>query len=54
MTCPVCNKPIGEDHRRCVFHLLSQGKIQTVEEWESMCKPRTIRKGRVRAVLPKE
>jgi hypothetical protein len=42
-----------------VFRLLDQGKIQTVEEWEALCvdapaKPKTIRKGRKRAVLPKE
>jgi hypothetical protein len=56
MPCPVCNQPIGNDagHRHCVFRLLDEGKIETVEEWEAMCKPKTIRKGRKRAVLPKE
>ena len=54
MPCPVCQKPIGQDHRHCVFQLLSQGKIQTIDEWEALSTPKTIRKGRVRAVLPKE
>ena len=58
MPCPVCNRPMIHDagHRHCVFRLLDQGKIQTVEEWEALCvdKPKTIRKGRKRAVLPKE
>lgn len=56
MPCPVCHHTIesGADHRRCVFKLLDENKIQTVEEWEIMCKPKTIRKGRVRARIPKE
>jgi hypothetical protein len=56
MPCPVCHRTIesGADHRRCVFKLLDENKIQTVEEWEIMCKPKTIRKGRVRALVPKE
>ena len=59
MPCPVCFKPIGHesaDHRRCVFKLLDQRKIQTVEDWEKLSqdKPKTIRKGRIRVVLPKD
>jgi hypothetical protein len=55
MPCPVCNEPISEaDHRMCVFNLLKSGTIKTVKEWEAMCAPKTIRKGRIRAVLPKE
>jgi hypothetical protein len=57
MPCPVCIKPIDatSDHRRCVFHLLEQGTIQSVEEWEALSmKPLTIRKGRRRALIPKE
>lgn len=59
MPCPICKLPIGHetaDHRHCVFKLLDQGRIQTVEEWEKLSedKPKTIRKGRVRAVLPKD
>ena len=56
MPCPVCRYTIesGADHRRCVFKLLDENKIQTAEEWEIMCKPKTIRKGRVRALIPKE
>jgi hypothetical protein len=34
--------------------LIDENKIQTAEEWEIMCKPKTIRKGRVRALIPKE
>ena len=59
MPCPVCDLPIGHpdaDHRMCVFHLLKTRAIQTLHEWEAMAtdKPLTIRKGRVRAVLPKD
>ena len=55
MPCPVCNRPIGVDHRRCVFKLLDENKIQTVEEWEKMStKPVTIVKGRVRITVKKE
>lgn len=55
MPCPVCNQAVGEaDHRMCVFHLLKTGTIKSVPEWEAMCSPKTIRKGRVRAVLPKD
>jgi hypothetical protein len=47
---------IGEaDHRMCVFNLLKSGTIKTVREWEALSsKAQTIRKGRVKAVLPKE
>jgi len=56
MPCPVCLEPIGHDHRRCLYQLLKEGTIQTVEEWEILSreKPKTIRKGRKSAVLPKE
>jgi hypothetical protein len=56
MPCPVCHQPIGEaDHRMCVFNLLKSGTIKSVGEWEAMTsKPQTIRKGRIKAVLPKE
>ena len=56
MPCPVCAKPAesGADHRVCVFKLLEENKIQTVEEWEKMCKPKTIVKGRVRIRVTKE
>lgn len=55
MPCPVCSKPIGGDHRYCVFKLLDENKIQSVEEWEAMCaKPVTIVKGRVRITVKKE
>ena len=57
MPCPVCNLTIehpNADHRRCVFRLLTAGTIKTVKEWEDLCAPKTIRKGRIKAVLPKE
>ena len=59
MPCPVCSLPIGHpdaDHRMCVFKLLKTKTIQSVAEWEDMASdtPKTIRKGRIRAVLPKE
>ena len=39
----------------CVFKLLEENKIQTVEEWEKMTnKPTTIVKGRVRIQVKKE
>lgn len=40
----------------CVFHLLKTRAIQTLHEWEAMATdtPVTIRKGRIRAVLPKD
>ena len=60
MPCPVCNERIGEaDHRWCVLNLLKTGEIKTTREWEIMSrdkptKPVTIRKGRVKAVIPKD
>ena len=40
----------------CVFNLLKSGTIKTAAEWTKMSttNPVTIRKGRIRAVLPKE
>ena len=55
MPCPVCSLAIGDaDHRMCVLNLLKSGTIKTVREWEVLCKPKTVRKGRVKAVIPKE
>jgi hypothetical protein len=60
MPCPVCNERIGEaDHRFCVLDLLKSGQIKTSREWEIMsrdapAKPAAVRKGRVKAVLPKD
>jgi hypothetical protein len=56
MPCPVCSLPLGHDHRACMIHLFREGAIQSLSEWTAMMtdKPRTIRKGRVRAILPKE
>ena len=57
MPCPVCNERIGEaDHRFCVLNLLKSGEIKTAREWEKMSaeKPKSVLKGRVKAVIPKE
>jgi hypothetical protein len=54
MPCPVCKKPIGEDHRWCVFELLRDNKIQDVSQWEEMSKPKTIVKGKIKVRIPKE
>jgi len=59
MPCPVCALPIGHpvgDHRYCVMTLLKEKTIQTISQWEAMSedKPKTIRKGRIRAILPKD
>ena len=55
MPCPVCTKPIGDaDHRTCVFQLLDQNKIQSIEDWDALCKPKTIRKRKMKARVPKE
>ncbi len=57
MPCPVCDQSIGEaDHRFCVLDLLKSGQIKTASEWTKMSsdKPVAIRKGRVKAVLPKD
>jgi hypothetical protein len=57
--CPHCKRKLssGADHRNCLFTMFDRNLIQSVEEWEAMCqppKPKTIRKGRVLAYLPKE
>jgi hypothetical protein len=54
MPCPVCKKPIGEDHRWCVFELLKTNKIQDVSQWEEMSRPKTIIKGKIKVRIPKE
>jgi len=40
-TCPVCKKlnPGDEDHRKCILQLFKEKKIQSVADWERMCKP---------------
>lgn len=53
MPCPVCSKQLENvDHRTCVFELFKTNVIKSVAEWREMCKPKTIRKGRIRAFLP--
>ena len=53
MPCPICSKKSEEaDHRTCVFELFKTNVIKSVAEWREMCKPKTIRKGRIRVYLP--
>ena len=53
--CIVCSKGRGEDHRWCLVSLFKENKIKTVKEWEeASSKPTTLRKGRVRALVPRE
>lgn len=56
MACPVCKKEVGagSDHRWCLVELFKTNVIKSVAEWEAMCRPVTVRKGRVRALLRKE
>lgn len=60
MPCPVCYESIGEaDHRMCVYNLLKTGEIKSAAEWTKMAsdapaKPVTIRKGRIKAMIPKD
>ena len=56
MPCPVCKQTPGSgtDHRLCLFELFKTNVIKSVSDWETMCKPKTIKKGRIRALLPKE
>jgi len=57
MPCPICSKTMQDetaDHRRCVFQLLEENKIQSVEQWEALCKPKTIRKRTIKVRVPKE
>lgn len=57
MPCPVCSCNIGEaDHRMCLVELFRNDTIKSVADWEKMCKPckpKTIRKGKIIAYLPK-
>lgn len=53
MPCPICSKtPEEADHRACVFELFKTNAIQSVDEWRQLCKPKTIRKGKIRVMLP--
>ena len=46
MSCPHCKLSIDSDadHRMCVFELLKTGTIQSVSEWERLCRPKPKRK----------
>jgi hypothetical protein len=53
MPCPICFKnPEEVDHKMCVFELFKTNVIKSVAEWREMCKPKTIRKGKIRVLLP--
>lgn len=55
MPCPICNQPPKDtDHRVCLFELFKSNTIKSVSDWETMCKPKTIMKGRIRALIMKE
>ena len=55
-TCPECKAKLSEktDHRLCLFTLFENNKIKSVADWEAMCKPKTLVKGRIRVRLVKE
>ena len=55
-TCPLCSKPTGPDtdHRSCVLELFKTNKIQSVKDWEALCKPKTIVKQRIRVRIMKD
>lgn len=53
--CIHCKKGDGADHRMCVFELLKSGVISSSHEWlERSTLPTTVRKGLIRALIPKE
>jgi len=56
MPCPVCNQPpaSGADHRWCLVELFKTNRIKSVNEWEELCKPKTIIKGKKTVRIPKE
>lgn len=54
MPCPICYHNPGEaDHRLCLVELFRNNTIQSVKEWETLCKPKTIRKGKIVVYLSK-
>lgn len=55
-TCPHCKVKLSEqsDHRLCLFAMFETNLIKSVADWEALCRPKTIRKGRIRVLLPKE
>ena len=59
MPCPICQKEpgSGSDHRGCLVTLFRENKIQSIREWEDLCKPpkpKTIIKGRVTIKIKEE
>ena len=55
MPCPVCNRPANTDnHRTCLVELFKTNKIQSVKDWEELCKPKTIVKRRIKARVDRE
>ena len=54
MPCPVCYMRIGRaDHRLCLVSLFRSNTIKSTKEWETMSRPPTIIKGRVKVYLLK-
>lgn len=56
MPCPHCKQSSTTvaDHRWCIVELFKTNVIQSVAQWEALSKPKTIVKGRIRALVPKE
>jgi hypothetical protein len=56
MSCPICNQPpaSGTDHRWCLVELFKTNRIQSVADWEALCKPKTIIKKKIKVHIKKE
>jgi hypothetical protein len=59
MPCPVCNQPpasgaANADHRWCLVELFKTNRIQSVADWEALCKPKTIVKKTIRVRITKD
>jgi hypothetical protein len=56
MPCPVCTKVLGgdTDHRWCLVELFKTNRIKSVQEWKELSRPKTIRKGTIRAKIAQE
>lgn len=54
LRCIHCTRGDEAEHRLCVFELLKAGVISSSHEWLERSTVKTIRKGRIRALIPKE
>jgi hypothetical protein len=59
MPCPVCNQSpgsgaAGADHRWCLVELFKTNRIKSIADWQELCKPKTIVKGKVKVRIAKE